>query len=186
LEARVTYTLDPPPCRTPSVASQATADSAETALSPPAVASVRYTGLVAGGLPRCGTKLAQLLSTVPAPTRASCAEWPGVPAPALARVQCAPKQGAKYAVYIQYRSPAIAEQVYELVAGRDAPRSCGTFRDGAGTVQDTGGKRAVTCSSGAGGRAHLTWYDDGASVFAYGDGVDGDRDRLLAWWRRSG
>lgn len=185
LEARVAYTLDSPPCRTGSAPAEATSDSAQTPIAGPAVAAVSYTGL-SGRLPRCGTKLAQLLAAVPAATRATCREWPGLDQPVLARIQCQPKQGAKYAVYLQYRTPAITAQVYRLIADRDKPRSCGAFKRGSGTVQEPDGKRVVTCSAGTGGAAHLTWYDDGASVFAYADGVDGNRDALLAWWRRDG
>jgi hypothetical protein len=184
LEVRVAYTLDSPPCRTASVPAEATSDSAQTAITPTATASVSYTGL-SGRLPRCGTKLAQLLSAVPAVTRATCAEWPGLGPPVLARVQCAPKAGARYAVYIQYRSPAITAQVFQLIADRETPRSCGAFVDGTGEVKDPGGKRVVQCSS-ARGVAHLTWYDDDASVFAYADAADADRDGLLAWWRSNG
>lgn len=184
LEVRVAYTLNPPPCRTASVPAEATSDSAETPITSPAIATVAYTGL-SGRLPRCGTKLAQLLTAVPAATRATCAEWPGLEAPVLARVQCAPKQGAQYAVYIQYRTPAITEQVYQLISDRETPRSCGAFTDGTGTVQDPGGRRVVQCSN-ARGVAHLTWYDDDASVFAYADAADADRDGLLAWWRANG
>ncbi len=185
LEARVAYTLDSPPCRTASAPAEATSDSAQTAITGPAVAAVSYTGL-SGRLPRCGTKLAQLLAAVAPGTRATCSEWPGLRSPVLARVQCQPKQGAKYAVYLQYRTPAIAAQVYRLIADRDRPRSCGSVAGGSGTVQEPDGKRVVTCSTGAGGAAHLTWYDDGASVFGYADGVNGDRDALLDWWRRDG
>ncbi len=185
LEMRVAYTLNPPPCRTASVPAEATSDSAETPITSPAITTVSYTG-VSGRLPRCGTKLAQLLTAVPAATRATCAEWPGLEQPVLARVQCAPKRGARYAVYIQYRTPAVTAQVFELIAGRETPRSCGAFTDGTGTVQDTGGKRVVQCSSSAGGVARVTWYDDDASVFAYADGGDADRDALLAWWRANG
>jgi hypothetical protein len=184
LEVRVAYTLDSPPCRTASVPAEATSDSAQTAITPTATASVSYTGL-SGRLPRCGTKLAQLLSAVPAATRATCAEWPGLGSPVLARVQCAPKQGARYAVYLQYRSPAITAQVFEIITDRETGRSCGAFSDGTGTVKDPGGKRVVQCSN-ARGVAHLTWYDDDASVFAYADGADKDRDGLLAWWRVNG
>ena len=184
LEVRVTYTLDPPPCRTASVSAGATSDSAQTAITSTATAAVSYTG-VSARLPRCGTKLAQLLTAIPAATRATCAEWPGLGPPVLARVQCAPKQGARYAVYIQYRTPAVTAQVYELIADREQPRSCGSFADGTGTVQDSGGKRVVQCST-ARGVAHLSWYDDDASVFAYADGEDADRDGLLAWWRADG
>ena len=157
----------------------------QTPITSPAITTVSYTG-VSGRLPRCGTKLAQLLTAVPAATRATCAEWPGLEQPVLARVQCAPKRGARYAVYIQYRTPAVTAQVFELIAGRETPRSCGAFTDGTGTVQDTGGKRVVQCSSSAGGVARVTWYDDDASVFAYADGGDADRDALLAWWRANG
>lgn len=184
LEVRVAYALDSPPCRTASVPAEATSDSAQTPITPSATAAVRYTGL-SGRLPRCGTKLAQLLSAVPAATRATCAEWPGLGPPVLARIQCAPKAGARYAVYIQYRSPAITAQVFELVADRETPRSCGAFADGTGEVKDPGGKRVVQCSS-VRGVARLTWYDDDASVFAYADAADSDRDGLLAWWRTNG
>jgi len=184
LEVRVAYALDSPPCRTASVPAEATSDSAQTAITPTATAAVRYTGLSAR-LPRCGTKLAQLLSAVPAVTRATCAEWPGLGPPVLARVQCAPKQGARYAVYLQYRSPAITLQVFQIITDRETGRPCGAFADGTGTVQDLGGKRVVQCSN-ARGVAHLTWYDDDASVFAYADAADADRDALLAWWRTDG
>jgi hypothetical protein len=184
LEVRVAYTLDSPPCRTTSVPAEATSDSAQTAITPSATATVKYTGLP-GRLPRCGTKLAQLLSAVPAATRATCTEWPGLGPPVLARVQCAPKQGARYVVYLQYRSPAITAQVFEIITNREIGRSCGAFADGTGTVQDPGGKRVVQCST-ARGVAHLTWYDDDASVFAYADAADTDRDGLLAWWRANG
>jgi len=184
LEVRVAYTVDPPPCRTASVPAEATSDSAETPITAPAIATVSYTGL-SGRLPRCGTKLAQLLTAIPAATRATCAEWPGLKQPVLARVQCAPKQGARYAVYIQYRTPAITAQVFELIADRETPRSCGAFDDGTGTVRDAGGRRVVQCSN-VRGVAHLSWYDDDASVFAYADADDADRDGLLAWWRANG
>ena len=184
LEVHVAYTLDPPPCRTTSIPAEATSDSAETAITPVAAATVSYTGL-SGRLPRCGTKLAQLLTAVPAATRATCAEWPGLTSPVLARVQCVPKEGARYAVYLQYRSPAIAAQVYQLIADRERPRPCGSFSDGTGTVRDPDGRRVVQCSI-ARGVAHLTWYDDDASVFAYADAADADRDGLLAWWRSNG
>ena len=118
LEVRVAYTLDAPPCRTTSIPAKASSDSAQTAITPSATASVRYTGL-SGRLPRCGTKLAQLLSAVPAATRATCAEWPGLGPPVLARVQCAPKVGARYAVYLQYRSPAITAQVFQIITDRE-------------------------------------------------------------------
>jgi hypothetical protein len=184
LEVRVAYTLDSPPCRTASVPAEVTSDSAQTAISPIATAAVKYTGL-SGRLPRCGTKLAQLLSAIPAATRATCTEWPGLGPPVLARVQCAPKAGARYAVYLQYRSPAITSQVFQIITDRETGRSCGAFADGTGTVQDPGGKRVVQCST-ARGVAHLTWYDDDASVFAYADAADADRDALLAWWRTNG
>lgn len=184
LEVRVAYTVDPPPCRTASVPAEATSDSAQTAITATAVATVDYRG-VSGRLPRCGTKLAQLLTAVPAATRATCTEWPGAPSPVLARVQCSPKQGARYAVYLQYRTPALTAQVYELIAGRERPRPCGAFTSGTGTVQTPAGERVVQCST-RGGVARVTWYDDGASVFAYADAADGDSDRLLAWWRANG
>jgi hypothetical protein len=184
LEVRVAFTLDSPPCRTTSVPAEASSDSAQTAITPTATAAVRYTDL-SGRLPRCGTKLAQLLSAIPAATRATCAEWPGLRQPVLARVQCAPKAGARYAVYLQYRTPAITAQVFELIADRERPRACGAFNDGTGTVKDPGGRRVVQCSS-ARGVAHLTWYDDDASVFAYADAADSDHDGLLAWWRADG
>ena len=184
LEVRVAYALDSPPCRTASVPAEATSDSAQTPITPSATAAVRYTGL-SGRLPRCGTKLAQLLSAVPAVTRATCVEWPGLPQPVLARIQCSPKAGARYAVYLQYRSPAIAAQVFEIISGRETPGSCGAFADGTGEVKDPGGKRVVQCSN-VRGVAHLTWYDDDASVFAYADAADADRDGLLAWWRKDG
>lgn len=184
LEVRVTYTIDPPPCRTASVPAAATSDSAQTAITAAAIATVDYSG-VSGRLPRCGTKLAQLLTAVPAATRATCTEWPGAPSPVLARVQCSPKQGARYAVYLQYRTPAITAQVYQLIADRERPRPCGAFTRGTGTVQTPAGERVVQCSA-RGGVARVTWYDDGASVFAYADAADGDGDRLLAWWRANG
>jgi hypothetical protein len=184
LEVRVAYRLDPPPCRTGLVPAEATTNSAQTASTPAATATVHYTGL-SGHLPRCGTKLAQLLTAVPAATRATCAEWPGLTAPVLARVQCVPKAGARYAVYLQYRSPAITAQVFKLIADRERPRACGSFADGTGTVRDPDGERVVQCST-ARGVAHLTWYDDAASVFAYADAADADRDGLLAWWRADG
>ena len=184
LEVRVAYALDPPPCRTASIPAEATSDSAQTAITPSATATVKYTGL-SGRLPRCGTKLAQLLTAIPAATRATCTEWPGLGPPVLARVQCAPKQGARYAVYLQYRSPAITSQVFQIITDRETGRSCGEFTDGTGTVEDPGGKRVFQCSN-ARGVAHLTWYDDDASVFAYADAADADRDALLAWWRTNG
>ena len=118
LEVHAAYTLDPPPCRTGLVPAEATSNSAQTAITPVATATVHYTGL-SGRLPRCGTKLAQLLTAVPAATRPTCAEWPGLTSPVLARVQCAPKEGARYAVYLQYRSPAITAQVFEIIANRE-------------------------------------------------------------------
>ena len=184
LEVRVAYALDSPPCRTASVPAEASSDSAQTAITPTASASVRYTGLSAR-LPRCGTKLAQLLTAIPAATRATCVEWPGLGPPVLARVQCAPKAGAAYAVYLQYRSPAITAQVFKIIADRETPRACGDFSDGTGEVKDPGGKRVVQCSN-VRGVAHLTWYDDDASVFAYADAADSDRDGLLDWWRTNG
>ncbi len=184
LEVRVAYTLDAPPCRTASVPAEATSDSAQTAIAGPAIATVSYRE-VSGRLPRCGTKLAQLLSAVPAATRATCTEWPGLGPPVLARVQCAPKRGARYAVYLQYLSPAVTQQVFRLIADRETPRPCGSFTDGTGTVRGPAGTREVQCSS-ARGVARVTWYDEGASVFAYADGTDGDRDRVLDWWRTSG
>lgn len=184
LEVRAAYTIDPPPCRTATVPAEATADSSQTAITATAIATVDYSG-VSGRLPRCGTKLAQLLTAIPAATRATCTEWPGVPRPVLARVQCTPKQGASYAVYLQYRTPALTAQVYELIAGRERPGPCGAFTSGTGTVQTPAGKRVVQCST-RGGVARVTWYDDGASVFAYADAPDGDRDRLLDWWRANG
>jgi hypothetical protein len=184
LEVRVAYTLDSPPCRTAAVPAEVTSDSAQTAITPPATVAVKYTGL-SGRLPRCGTKLAQLLSAIPAATRATCTEWPGLGPPVLARVQCAPKSGARYVVYLQYRSPAITSQVFQIITDRETGRSCGAFADGTGTVEDPGGKRVVQCST-ARGVAHLTWYDDDASVFAYADAADADRDALLAWWRTNG
>jgi hypothetical protein len=184
LEVHVAYTIDPPPCRTASVPAAAASDSAQTATTATAIATVAYTGL-SGRLPRCGTKLAQLLSAVPAATRATCAEWPGLGPPVLARVQCAPKADARYAVYLQYLTPTVTQQVFQLIADREKPRPCGAFAGGTGSVQAPGGKRVVQCST-ARGVAHLTWYDDGASVFAYADAGDSNRDRLVDWWRANG
>ena len=89
-------------------------------------------------------------------------------------------------MYIQYRTPAITAQVYELIADRETAALVRRLRR-----RDRHGRRtpAASASSSArtsGGVAHLTWYDDDASVFAYADAADSDRDGLLAWWRTDG